>query len=875
MKLNCGSFLVCVLGLIADVSPVSVVRAANFGHFEGRQTHPVALTPNGDRLLALNTPDARLSVFDVSSSAASQPTLIAEIPVGLEPVSVKARTDNEVWVVNEASDTVSIIDLNRLAVVTTLTCPDEPADVIFAQGKAFVSAARSHLIRVFDLTSHAEVESIKLNGHYPRALATDELQQKVYVAFQLSGNNTTVLKASAAPAQPAPLNTNLPAPPRVALMVPATDPRVAYQVLDHDVAQVSAIDQRVERYYSGAGTILFDLGVRPNSQELWVANTEAHNLTRFEPNLKAAIADNRVSRIGVLDGAVTPFDLNPGIGNAILPNPAAQAIALAQPTSLVFSADGQQLWVAAFASDRVARLSVSNAAVLSRVDVRVSSKPGIPSDSRHMRGPRGMALHEGRHRLYVLNKLANSITVIDTVQPAVISEIPVGSHDPTPPDIKEGRGFLFDARLSGNGLASCGTCHIDADRDGLAWDLGDPNGQMVTVMGANFAVHDSQPRPRPMHPMKGPMVTQTLRGIVSGAPFHWRGDRPTLHHFNPSFRDLLGGSLIADADMESLKAYLNSLRHHPNPNRNLDNTLPAAVQDGNPVRGQSLFTIHINHCGVCHVLPTGSDNNVDDLRNFGGLQSMKTPPLQTVYQRALLDTRAGATNVVGFGLTHDGTGGTQALPTLHFYELDELSGKDFADVTAFLLCFETGIKPSVGYNRTFTSLNRTETAALSTLSQVEAQAALGTACDLVVQARLQGVARRFRFDRASLRYVPDQGAGIPSTRDELLSLLQDQDSLTFLATLPGDGPRLGGDRNQNGVLDADEVPPRLELALVGNDVRLGWADPATEWVLERASAIGGPWGPDVRQPSSAAGERSVVHPLGESPQVYFRLRRVW
>ncbi|HKS39196.1 MAG TPA: hypothetical protein VJX74_01185, partial [Blastocatellia bacterium] len=66
-------------------------------NFEGSQTSPVRLSPDGSRLFAINTPDARLSVFDISQS--SGPALIAEIPVGIEPVSVNPRSNDEVWVV--------------------------------------------------------------------------------------------------------------------------------------------------------------------------------------------------------------------------------------------------------------------------------------------------------------------------------------------------------------------------------------------------------------------------------------------------------------------------------------------------------------------------------------------------------------------------------------------------------------------------------------------------------------------------------------------------------------------------------------------------------------------------------------------------------
>src|SRR6267378_2908460 len=59
-----------------------------FRNFEAPQIHPLALTPDGTRLLAVNTPNATLSVFQLVSGS---PVLTAEIPVGLEPVSVAVR----------------------------------------------------------------------------------------------------------------------------------------------------------------------------------------------------------------------------------------------------------------------------------------------------------------------------------------------------------------------------------------------------------------------------------------------------------------------------------------------------------------------------------------------------------------------------------------------------------------------------------------------------------------------------------------------------------------------------------------------------------------------------------------------------------------
>lgn len=840
----------------------------NFAHFEGRQTHPIGLTPDGTRLLAVNTPDARLSVFQAPRGSNAAPVLISEIPVGLEPVSLRARTDDEVWIVNELSDSVSVVSLSRRVAFDTLHCPDEPADVIFAQGKAFVSCARNNLLRVFDAATRAELGTIELDGLNPRSLAVDTEGARVYAAFQLSGNRTTVLPASVAPPPPAPTNTNLPAPPQTAVIVKATDSRVRFTVLDHDVAEISVTEQRVLRYFTDVGTSLFDLAIRPGANEVWAVNTDARNVVRFEPELRGHFVDNQVTRITLSQGVVSAFDLNPGLDYRQLPNPAAAASALAQPTGLVFTKDGGHAWLASFASDRIAKLDALNGKVLARVEVR------IPPDSHVVRGPRGLVLDEGTQRLYVLNKLANSISVVDTVNLQIIAEVPAGSYDPTPQAVAKGRAFLFDARLSGNGTGSCASCHIDADRDGLAWDLGDPDGDMSEVKGANFASHNTQPQVRLMHPMKGPMMTQTLRGLAQNQLLHWRGDRATLADFNPTFRDLMGGMLLPDDDMAALKRYLDSLRHHPNPHRTLENTAPSKFNGGNSARGSALFNIHENHCAVCHVLPRGSDNNVDDARNIAGSQFIKTAPLQTVYQRAVLDTRAGATNLSGFGLLHDGTGGFRSLPTVHFYELDNLGGADFADVSAFVMTFDTGTVPAVGYQRTLNATSARDPVAEAELTVVEKQAQAG-ACDLIVHGNAGSRTRQYLFERESWQYRPASTNEPSLTRGQLLELLGPDDVLTFLGTLPGRGIQASIDRNENGVLDGDEEVPRLEIARAGHELRVVSTATDRGWVLEQAPSAVGPWEMASILALPLGTDRFVLDASSIPSSFYLRLRRTW
>src|SRR5580704_11867108 len=87
------------------VSAASTV-GPSFVEFESGQVRPVAKSPDGNTLFAANTPNGTLEIFDLKSGL---PTFEARVPVGLEPVAIAPRGNNEVWVVNNLSDSVSIV----------------------------------------------------------------------------------------------------------------------------------------------------------------------------------------------------------------------------------------------------------------------------------------------------------------------------------------------------------------------------------------------------------------------------------------------------------------------------------------------------------------------------------------------------------------------------------------------------------------------------------------------------------------------------------------------------------------------------------------------------------------------------------------------
>ncbi len=872
-----------LLAVLLCASPL-LCPAQNFVNFEGKQVSPVRVSPDGMRLFAVNTPDARLSVFDISNP--NNPILIAEIPVGIEPVSVNPRNSDEAWVVNEVSDSISIVSVSRRIVVDTIYVQDEPGDVVFAGGKAFVTCGRRNQVRVFDVVTHLPVGgSISLVGENPRAITVNSNGTRVYVAMALSGNRTTIIPPDRAPPQPPPTNPNLPPPPQVSLIVDATNPTwtsgpnavIRYTVPDNDVAEIDTDTLAVTRYFKGVGTVNFALAVRPNSGDIYVCNTDARNLTRFEPSVRGNLVSNRVSRINFTNGTVTHYDLNADLDYAVMPNLAARSNALAQPTAIVFGQSGNNAYVAAFGTDRLGRINPNTGEVTEVIDIGPLSAAGAAADPRNKKGPRGLALGPpGSQRLYVLNRLSNTITIINTMSNVVAGEIPIGSHDPTTPAIRSGRGFLYDAKLSGNGTAACAACHIDSEMDMIAWDLGDPGGEMMAT--ATTIAPGLPTRPGTFHPMKGPMTTQTLRGMAGLDPLHWRGDRTNFLHFNGAFDSLLGGSVLPAADMQAYRTYINTIVFQPNPNQNLDRSMPTSFRNGNPASGLVTFTTQTYQplltCNTCHSLPTGSGLAIVDAEALQESQHFKIPHLRNVYQKANFNHSPGAVSIGGYGFVHDGIDDTLFnFLTRPVFGVFANNTTIKNNLEAFVLCFDTGTAPAVGYTRTVTASNVNVSVVRGDWTLLERQAA-SNSVQVIVKGTIDGRVHGLLYDRLGNTYFPDSTNMPAMTRAQLEAKISAGDTLTVMGVPPGTGRRMGIDRNLDGVLDGDTPPPLLAIARANPSLLISWSTNAAGFVLERADDVPSTnWRVDNSRRAIVGPNFQVTNSVG-SNRLYFRLREL-
>lgn len=620
--MTCFEFRCAVLVVLPVVGSIGAAQSS-FVNWETPHVHPLELTPDGARLLAVNTPDNRLEVFDLRGVGVLR---AFDVPVGLDPVSVRARTSGEAWIVNHLSDSISIVDLGTQSVVRTLATDDEPADVVFTSSpaRAFVSCSQANTVLVFDLTNlTAAPQRIAIVGEDPRSLAVSSDGTVVFAAVFESGNRSTVLGGGIAlgagvlafppnvvsdPSGPyagqnpppnsgpnfvPPLNGAAGTPPRVSLIVKknaagrwmddnggdwtdfVSGPNAAlsgrpvgWDLADHDLAVIDASSLSVS-YASGLMNVCMALSVSPSSGEVFVVGTDGLNETRFEPVLDGKFLRVQLARVNPASLATpTVLDLNSHLNYATATLPQSERNkSLGDPRGVAWRADGLRGFVTGLGSN--------NVVVIDSAGQRAGLAPTIEVGE----GPTGVVVDDARRRVYVLSKFESAICVVDLDAEYEIARIPF--HDPSTAAIKLGRKHLYDThKNSGLGHVACASCHVDARMDRLAWDLGDPSGSPKALAGQNLGgnIPGLNTGFAPWHPMKGPMTTQTLQDIVGHEPHHWRGDRFGLEEFAGAFTGLQGDdATLSPAEMQQFEDFLATIGYPPNPHRNFDNTLPTSL----------------------------------------------------------------------------------------------------------------------------------------------------------------------------------------------------------------------------------------------------------------------------------------------------------
>ena len=201
------------------------------------------------------------------------------------------------------------------------------------------------------------------------------------------------------------------------------------------------------------------------------------------------------------------------------------------------------------------------------------------------RAPKGLALSPDGKRLYVANRMDDSISVVDTAARRVTSTISLARGARLTPE-RRGERLFYSAKFGFQGHFGCANCHLEATLDGLSWDL-EPDGFGVDIVD-----------------------NRLLEDVAETAPYKWNGGNPDLEtECGPRTEKFFyRAQSYSPAELADLVSFIKSIPSRPNRHRRKDGELTAQQQ-----RGQAIFERQRakngtpieenNRCYVCHSEP--------------------------------------------------------------------------------------------------------------------------------------------------------------------------------------------------------------------------------------------------------------------------------
>ena len=419
----------------------------------------MALSLDGAKLYVVCEGTNEVRIVDVSSRAVT-----AQVPVGRQPRGIVLSPDGtRLYVSNSTDDTVSEIDTGRLVVVRTLPTGFEPTGVITNRsGKTLYVANRlSDDISVIDLTSGQEIKRL-LAGHGASYFVLSADGKQIYCTHIY------------------PNPGRYRAQPQSEITVIDTARQVVVERKDlHNVAGV----------FHGAVSADGRLGV--------VAQLRPKNLIPLA----------HVEHGWAFGDSLTLF--GPDIGGTVqIPLDELDRY-YALPWGVAIAPDKSRIFVTAAGADSVTVIDIQRL----QKSLRTQHRPFVNDLSASAdyvvaripvgANPRGMVMSTDGKRLYVANRLDDSISVIDAAGSRVTQTIELGGPK-TINALRRGERLFYSAGKSFQGQFGCANCHIDATIDGLEWDL-EPDGFGKDIVD-----------------------NRLLEDLAGTEPFKWNGGNPDL-----------------------------------------------------------------------------------------------------------------------------------------------------------------------------------------------------------------------------------------------------------------------------------------------------------------------------------------------------------
>ena len=529
------------------------------------------LSPDGARLYVLCQGTGEVRVLDAASGRELQ-----AIPVGRSPRGFSFSPDEKrLFVANSWDDTVTVIDTNTGAVTATWKAGFEPSSVMEdrAGKKLFVADRIGNDITVLDAATGAEEETLEA-GRGASYLTMTADGRRLYA---------THVYPNATPYR--------------------TPPESEITVVDPERAQV------IDRIRLAGIAGVFHVAISRDGRLGVAAELHPKNLVPLAHVEHGWTFVDTLTVFGADVGRVVEVPLDEidryyarPFGVAIAPDKSRIFVTHGGSDCVtVIDAPRMLAYIHAHREPFAEDLGASAHYVVARIAVG--------------KNPRGLVLSRDGKRLYVANRLDDTISAIDTRTNRVAQTIRLrGPQDVSA--LRRGEQTFYSARYAFEGAFGCANCHIDSTFDGLQWDL-EPDGFGRDIVD-NRLIED-------------------LRGTE---PFKWNGKNPTLAVECGVRTEMYfwRSQNYDDLRLADLVLYIRSLPSRPNRFRAADGTLTPAQERGRAIFYRTVDKLgqpiaERNQCAYCHSGPKGTSQKSFDVGTQAATDNsglLDTPQLSNI-----------------------------------------------------------------------------------------------------------------------------------------------------------------------------------------------------------------------------------------------------
>jgi streptogramin lyase len=621
----------------AGTSAVAVQTAANpLTPSAPHNSTSILFDPARHRVWNVN-PDSD----SVSATDSTTLTRLFEKPVGDEPHSIAQAPDGSLWVTNQNSDEVVVLDPDSGAVNTriALAYASQPRTIAFGPtGKAYVSLSATGKLVEIDATSRQVTREVAL-GPTPAGVSV-AANGRIFVTRFLS-----------------PVDHG-----EVWVVAPDTFTLVNTITLPFDLGPDTQSSGR------GVPNYVSSIAISPDGTQAWVTAKKDDVARGIQRDGQPMTSDNFAR------SAVCTIDLKTE----------KEVIAKRQdidnrsmPVAVVFSPIGDYAFVSVLTFNWVGVVDAYNAEIATGMQEVGNAPDGLvlTPDGR-------LFVNAFLSREVIVYDVSASLASADHGAPEPMARIKTIDREPLSAQLLLGKQIYYNAadkRMGHAGYWACATCHFGGYSDGRVWDFSDRG--------------------------EGLRNTKSLlgiRGAQGQGRVHWTGNMDEIQDFERDIRESFDGDGFmpnaeyqarkgADGEydglgkpaagvspeLDALAAYITSFdKVERSPFRNPDGSFTKDAREGRKIFASA-------GCPACHSGPdfTDSPQNVlhdvgtllptSGKRLFGPLTGIDTPTLKGLWQSApyLHDGRAATLQDIFTLYTKDKMGITSNLsPT----QLDQL-----------------------------------------------------------------------------------------------------------------------------------------------------------------------------------------------------------